>query len=103
MVLIGAAPLALPFLPTPASAQISQPSAGTAPAATPKDEIKSVAIALRGNRANLMKLKPTAAQVAQIAATPEDAAKLNAYVEKLFASTRRMALSQGRPIEPRFS
>src|SRR5258707_558367 len=61
-----------------ASAQVSQPSVGAA-AAPPKDEIKSIAVALRGNRAALMKLKPTPAQGAQIAANPDDAAKLNAY------------------------
>ena len=79
------------------SAQISQPSVGSAPTSPPRDEIKSIAIALRGNRAALMKLKPTAAQVAQIAAAPEDAAKLNAYVEKLYASVSQEGLTSSSP------
>ncbi len=67
-------------------AQIYLPSTSTPPAAPPRDEIKSVALALRGNPKTLSKMKPTPEQVAQIAATPEDAVKLNAYVEKIFAT-----------------
>ena len=50
-----------------------------------EDEVKALAGGLRGNRAALEKLKPTAAQIAQIAATDEDAKALAAYVETLYA------------------
>jgi hypothetical protein len=79
--------LTLPFLVSPASAQIFQPPGGAPPAATPpREEIKSLATDLRGNPKALAKLKPTPAQVAQIAATPDDGAKISAYVEKVFAT-----------------
>ncbi len=87
----------IPFALASVSAQISQPSVGAAPAAPPKDEIKAIAVALRGNKAALMKLKPTTAQVAQIVNTPEDAAKLNAYVEKLYASISQEGLTSSSP------
>ena len=54
--------------------------------AGPVDEVKKLADSLRGNKEALMKLKPTAAQIAQIAATDEDAKALAAYAEQLFAS-----------------
>jgi hypothetical protein len=49
-------------------------------------EVTKLARSLRGNRAALLKLKPTSAQIKAIAATPEDAALLSDYTEKLFAS-----------------
>ena len=57
--------------------------------AGPADEVKKLADSLRGNKEALMKLKPTAAQIAQIAqiaATDEDAKALSAYADQLFAS-----------------
>jgi hypothetical protein len=60
-----------------------------APAADPKalaTEVQKIAKSLRGDGALLLKLKPTAAQIAAIAATMEDAALLADYTEKLFAS-----------------
>jgi antitoxin component YwqK of YwqJK toxin-antitoxin module len=50
-----------------------------------EQEVKSLATTLRSNRAQLMKLKPNAAQIAQIAATDEDAKLLAAYADKSFA------------------
>ncbi len=50
-----------------------------------EDEVKTIAASVRGNRAALEKLKPTAAQIAQIAATDEDAKALVAYVDSLYA------------------
>jgi hypothetical protein len=54
--------------------------------AGPADEVKRIADSLRGNKEALMKLKPTAAQIAEIAANEEDAKALAAYTEQLFAS-----------------
>ena len=54
--------------------------------AGPVDEVKKLADSLRGNKEALMKLKPTAAQIAQIAATDEDAKALAGYAGQLFAS-----------------
>ena len=54
--------------------------------ANPEDEVKKLAESLRGNKEALMKLKPTARQIAEIAANDEDAKALSAYVEQLFAS-----------------
>lgn len=54
--------------------------------AAPQDEVKKIADSLRGNKEALMKLKPTAAQIAQIAATDEDAKALTAYTEQLYSS-----------------
>jgi hypothetical protein len=49
-------------------------------------EVQKIAKSLRGDGALLLKLKPTAEQIKAIAATPEDAALLADYTEKLFAS-----------------
>lgn len=54
--------------------------------AGPADEVKKIAESLRGNKEALMKLKPTAEQIAQITATDEDAKALSAYTEQVFAS-----------------
>lgn len=84
------------LVPSVASAQLSGPASGPAASAT-EAEVKTVALALRGDREQLMKMKPTAGQVAQIVATPEDAARLTAYVEKLFASIPRSGLAPSSP------
>lgn len=51
-----------------------------------EDEVKKLAEGLRGNKEALMKLKPTAGQIVQIAANDEDAKALSAYVEQQFAN-----------------
>jgi hypothetical protein len=61
----------------------SEPTSTTL--AGPSDEVKKLAESLRGNKDALMKLKPTAGQIAQIAANDEDAKELSAYVERVFA------------------
>lgn len=70
--------------------------AADAPAAEAPDlsgEVAKLAQSLRGNGAALLKLKPSAAQIKAIAATPEDAALLADYTEKLFASLPAEGLS----------
>ena len=47
--------------------------------------VKRLAAELRGNKAALMKLKPSADQIAAIAGTEEDARALAAYADKVFA------------------
>ncbi|MBS0661167.1 MAG: hypothetical protein JSR82_23350 [Verrucomicrobia bacterium] len=52
-----------------------------------KKEVTDIATKLRGGGKDaLMKYKPTAAQIEKIAATPDDAKALTAYVESMFAS-----------------
>jgi hypothetical protein len=53
--------------------------------AGPMEEVKKLAESLRGNKAMLMTLKPTAGQIAQIAASDDDAKALSVYAEQLFA------------------
>ncbi len=65
-----------------------QPPVPPAGAVTPavKAEIVALATTLRGNKDALMKLKPTPAQIAEIAASEEDAKKLTTYMESVFAA-----------------
>ncbi len=58
-----------------------------------QQEVKQLATTLRGNKAPLMKLKPTTAQIAQIAATDDDAKLLAAYADQLFASLPEAGLT----------
>lgn len=52
-----------------------------------KKELTDVATKLRdGGKAATLKLKPTAAQIEKIAATPDDAKALTTYVESMFAT-----------------
>jgi hypothetical protein len=69
---------------------------GSAQAADAASEVREIAAKLRGSKAELEKLKPTAAQIGQIAATPADAEKLQAYTEKLFAQIPAAGLD-GKP------
>lgn len=57
-----------------------------AAAEDPSKEVKALAAELRGNAKKLQELKPTAEQIAQIAATKEDAALLSKYVDTVFES-----------------
>lgn len=49
-------------------------------------EVKTIAKAVLGNKEELLKLKPTRAQLADITATPEDTKLLETYVKGLFAN-----------------
>lgn len=64
--------------------------------AGPEDDVKKLADSLRGNKEALMKLKPTAAQIAQIAATEEDAKALATYAEQVFAGIPATGIN-GKP------
>lgn len=74
---------------------LTAPVAAQAPL-TPelKKEITDIAVKLRGGGKDaLMKFKPTAAQIEKIAATPDDAKALTAYVESMFASIPKDGLA----------
>ena len=59
-------------------------------------ELKALAARVRGNRDELLSLKPTASQIDRIAANAEDAQKLMAYVEKMFSTLP----AGGIPVKP---
>ncbi|MBP7950618.1 MAG: hypothetical protein KA004_13275 [Verrucomicrobiales bacterium] len=58
--------------------------------------VKKLATDLRGNPKKLLEMKPTAAEIGKITATKEDAAMLETYVEKMFASLPPNGM-EGRP------
>lgn len=77
--------LALAGLAAPVFAEA--PAGALTPAL--KTEITDIAKKLRdGGKAAIDKMKPSAAQLEKIAATPEDAKKLSAYTDALYASVK---------------
>lgn len=66
--------------------KVAADEAPEAPAAADEEaEVKAIAKAVRGNKEELLKLKPTRAQLADIAVSAEATQKLETYVKGLFA------------------